>query len=832
MMLTNKISVLILLNLFQYADSVALTESNSHHNGPRIVIVPNEPVFYIDAQTPSTKALTCQTAGERPTLFSQLRWAGPNRTDNWDELAKKHSVTEEEPNSNQWLLEFKNPTIDDAGIYYCYGNFQGSDVFNSSIMVKVNSPIKLDNCPERQYLVQGSPYNKITCQITADSPKVTIYKDDTILTQLDNRYKWDNDGIVINGDINMSDAGRYMVRIKAQLTGDQKKQYIYVDVQTKPEIAPFNSSLNRSEFETDFIGIEGESAHLECKASGKPQPVVNWFDPQLRNLSSIGGYSVNPERGTLLVHKVERRFDNGTFKCTADNSVGPTAERNVTMTVLVRPQIVKFENKTADERSEVTFECRSNGYPVPDFSIRKQGLNSTPYRMGDGLVRDVSLKPEDGGSDVWVYQIKMIAQRASYGLHYCNATNRAGTAERIGSLAVNYPPDLSQTPSEQFVKIGKKMTVTCHIKAYPAPIVTWTIDRTQVINPDQSSIKTSPDGQTHIVTMMPPSALESGRFVCKAKNMMGEAEQAITPRYVTIPGVVTASLLDRTPTTVKLVLSVLNDGGDRIKQFRYSARGNTLDLHNPYFSYREDRHNVSTIDASPIPSATYTIKNLLPHYIYRISISAVNDVGEGDASEISVETMKPTRPDPPVIIKPTTSQQLASTGVPSDYSNGYPLKWSPPELDNGDPVTKYVIKYNKVSTNALDIPIDVGHQKVVGQMSERPLHARLGPLEVNSRYKILVQAVNKYGESEPAGIIVHTTPDRPSMPEIEALNFLPWLVEPSTSTLITLLGLAIVLLIVVDLLFCFCCQIGVTYFLRSWCCLAKTNSVISDKTYT
>lgn len=650
-----KLMLLVLFSTFQNVNSIALSEANSFYNppqalnenGPRIVIVPNEPIFYIDAQTPSNKALTCQTAGERPNLFSQLRWSGPNRTDNWDELSKRHSVTEEEPNSNQWLLEFKNPTVDDAGIYYCHGSFQGSDMFNSSVMVKVHSPIRLDNCPERQYLVEGLPSNKITCQITADSPKVTIYKDDIPITQLDNRYKWDNDGIVINGDVNKSDAGRYLIRVKAQLTGEHKKQYISVDVQTKPEISPFNTLLNRTEFETDFIGIEGESAELECKASGKPQPVVNWFDPLLRNLSSIGGYSVNPERGTLVIHKVDRKFDNGTFKCTADNSVGPTAERNATMAVLVRPQIVKFENKTVDERSEVTFECRSNGYPVPDFSIRRQGLNSTPYKLGDGFVRDVSLKPEDGGSDVWVYQLKMLAQRANFGLHYCNATNRAGTAERFGSLAVNYAPDLSQTPPEQFVKVGKKMTVTCHIKAYPAPIVTWTVDYTQVINPDQSSIKTSPDGQTHIVTMMPPQVLGSGKFVCKAKNLMGEAEQVITPRYTTIPGAVIANLVERTPTTVKLIISVPNDGGDRIKHFRYSARGTTLDMHNPYYSFREDRHNVSIIDASPDPTAKYTIKNLLPYYTYRISISAVNDVGEGDPTEINVETPKPTKPDPP-----------------------------------------------------------------------------------------------------------------------------------------------------------------------------------------
>lgn len=814
-----------LLTIILVCNIIPTSDTNTPYNkegvGPRIVIFPNEPIFYIDAQSPSNKALICRTAGESSDLFTQLKWTGPNRADNWDELRKRHSVTEWEPNSNRWLLKFKNPSTDDAGTYYCHGSLQGSDVYNASVIVKVTSPIKLDYCPDRRYLVHGSRTSKITCRITADSLQVTIYKDNILITQFDNRYKWDydNDGIVINGEVNMSDAGRYLVRVVSELTGEHKEQYITVDVHTRPEIAPFNTS---------FQVIEGESAELVCKTSGTPQPVVYWFDPQLRNLSSIGGYFVNPERGTLLINKVDRKFDNGTFKCIADNSVESKAERNVTVVVLVRPQIVKFENKTVDEKAEVTFECRASGHPVPDFSIRKQGLNSTSYRLGDGFVKDISLMPEDGGSDVWVYQVKIIAYRANFGLHYCNATNRAGTAERIGSLAVYYPPDLSQTPPEQYVRIGKKMTVTCHIKAYPAPIVTWTVDNTQIINPDQSSIKTSADGQTHIVTMMPPPQVMSGKFVCKAKNLMGDAEQTIIPRYTSVPGMVVPSLHETKPTTVKLLLSVPNDGGDRIKQFKYSARGISLDLHNPYFNYRDDKHNVSYIDASPNPTSIYTIKNLLPYYAYRITISAMNDVGEGDPTEISVETSLATRPDPPTIIRPTIAQQV---GVPSDYSNGYLLEWSPPELDNGDPVTAYIIKYTKVAANASETPISVGRQRVINQMSERPLHARLGPLDVNSRYKFQVQAMNKYGESDPASIIVFTTADRPPMPEIESLT-LAWLVEPSTSTLVALLGLAVFLLIIIDLLFCFCCQIGVIYFLRSWCCPAETNSVISDKTYT
>jgi hypothetical protein len=364
--------------------------------------------------------------------------------------------------------------------------------------------------------------------------------------------------------------------------------------------------------------------------------------------------------------------------------------------------------------------------------------------------------------------MKLRVDRTLFGPLYCGAKNEAGSDDKIGQLAVKYRPDLSATPREQFFRLGdKNMTLSCHVRAYPRPVVQWFNELGQQILVAQERFKSSPDDQTHIVTMNPVNAMaNSGRFRCVARNEIGEpSEVMITIRHKTNPGQVNVVIQESGPTTVKLQMGVINDGGDRIRAFKYRADGMTIDNFNPFTSYPIDRQNETSIEALPGPSI-YTIRNLLPYYRYRLSIKAVNDVGDGDVSEITVDTRKATAPEPPIIIKPWTgsSSQLGHT---SEYQNGYLLKWSPPDLDNGDPIVRYLIKLFKIRPEQPDDVTSVGEPMTIEQTNERPLNARIGPLETNSYYKIQVQARNKYGDSEPASIIISTSANRPLMPEFD-----------------------------------------------------------------
>lgn len=819
-MLCHKLALFLLL-LPSIVQSTSANDSQPV-SGPRIQILPVESVFFINTERPSSKVLTCKTAGDTPGMFSQLRWAGPNRIDNFDELMKRHYISEESPNSNIWILEFRNPKPDDEGTYYCLGNYQQTENFNVSVKVKLQNPIKLDSCDSRQFLKQGSENGKISCRITADTPQVILYKDGK---PIGSRYKWNNDdALVVHGAVNDLDAGIYTIKVKSETTGERISQDIRVEVHSMPHFEVHDEALK-------FSSTEGEPAELKCTASGNPKPLVTWLDPQLRNLTSVGGYLINPERGTLSISRANRRDDHGDFQCVAYNTVGEI-RRKVPMFVGIRPIIDNFDNKTVDEGSEVTWECRSRGDPKPNFTIRRHGLNQIPYTIGDGTTRDIDLAPEGGGAMGHIYRLTMTANRNMSGLHYCNATNEAGTAERVGYLNVNFPPDLSNTPTEQFIKRGDKLVVACHIKSYPPPQIIWKIDNSQVLNVE-STIKS--DGQeTHVVYMTPPLQLQTSlsRFTCSASNIRGTDERMISIRYISTPGVVSATSAVASPTTVRLRLNVFNDGGDRVKFFRYRVEGRSLDYTNPFYRYKVDIKNDSILDATLDQQSEYTIRNLMPYYSYKIAISAVNDVGSGDVTELHVDTLKPTEPEPPIIIRPRGFSKISDNSVIlSDYSDGYLLRWSPPELDNGDPVIKYIIKYSKMVDDLIP-PINRATQyRVIEQMNERPLYASLGPFETNAKYYIELQARNRIGDSKPASLVLQLKSDRPPMPEFMG-SILSDIMHPSKTTLIVLLSLAITLLIIIEVLFSFCCQVGIIYVLRSLCCPTKANSVISDKTYS
>ncbi|GLJ59600.1 hypothetical protein SUGI_1515530 [Cryptomeria japonica] len=759
-------------------------------------------------------------------MFDRLRWAGPNRSDNADELEKRHKVSEVSPDSNQWDLEFIKPTSDDSGTYYCIGTYHNSDKLNASVQVAIYNPVTIDSCHVRQFLLDGQSGGKIACTISGDSSTVWLFKDNLPLSNYNNRYKWNNDdAIVVNGEVNQTDAGIYSIKIRDG-RGQKIEQNIEVQVHSKPQI--FNDTN-----QIQFHGIDGEPAQLQCLASGVPKPLVTWLDPKLRNLTKEAGYITNQESGILIIDKVNRNTDEGEFQCTANNNVGE-ASRKVSMLVYTRPIIDTFIDQTVDEGTEVTFDCRARGHPKPEFSIRKHGNNQQSYRVGNPQFKDMDIQQDPVNKDLYTYRLTIIATQFNFGLHYCNATNEAGTAERSNNLFVRYKPDLSLTPREQHVRLGKKISYTCHIKGYPKPVVTWKIEGVQVVH-SNATFLASRDQQTHIGTMSPPDQQQAGKTItCIALNDMGITEQNIIPKFTTTPGQVIPTLLARTPTTVKLLLNVNNDGGERIRAFRYRLEGTTLNIMDTTYAYRKDTQAETSIDASPNPQTEYTIRNLLPNYSYKVVIRAVNDMGVGDFNEFHVDTLQPTRPEPPIITKPvTSSSQHTTSGYQSQYNNGYLLEWAPPNLDNGDPVTMYIIKYNKITIDALNMVSDDKDMRTIEQMNGRPLNAKLGPLEANQRYGIQLHARNKYGDSDAATIVIYTTTDRPPMEDFEPQSSAwVWLKDTPTPTLIIFLAVAFLCLVAIDLIFCSCFQMGISHRIRGWCCPTETNSGIGDKIHT
>lgn len=107
---------------------------------------------------------------------------------------------------------------------------------------------------------------------------------------------------------------------------------------------------------------KGNTVILECKAHGNPEPVINW-SRQEGPLSS-GHLSQQGER--LVLEAVDREMD-GTYLCTAVNSIGEPASAAMSVIVEYPPEITT-ENAIVrtGEGDHVELVCVVHGRPPPD----------------------------------------------------------------------------------------------------------------------------------------------------------------------------------------------------------------------------------------------------------------------------------------------------------------------------------------------------------------------------------------------------------------------------------------------------------------------------------
>lgn len=213
-------------------------------------------------------------------------------------------------------------------------------------------------------------------------------------------------------------------------------------------------SIERLVVEKD--AVEGEETILYCKASGTRAPIVTWFDPQKRNLSTVGGYVVDRDHGLLTINKVRRIEDNGLFTCLAENAAGHE-ERTLNVTVITKPIVTSFENMTHTQTTNAVFECRAIGLPHPRLTIRKDGEDRALYQGKDRVLIE-----ERHFGDETVLQLTLSnVQRSDDGLYYCSAENAGGKVDKVGHLSVEFAPDLRKTASEYKTWESNPVNLTC-----------------------------------------------------------------------------------------------------------------------------------------------------------------------------------------------------------------------------------------------------------------------------------------------------------------------------------------------------------------------------------
>lgn len=87
-------------------------------------------------------------------------------------------------------------------------------------------------------------------------------------------------------------------------------------------------------------------------------------------------------------------------------------------------------------------------------------------------------------------------------------------------------PRFLTRPKAFMVSVGKDATLSCQIIGNPIPVVSWEKDKLPVQSGGR--FKTTEDGDLYRLTIYDLSLEDSGQYICRAKNTIGEAFAAVS----------------------------------------------------------------------------------------------------------------------------------------------------------------------------------------------------------------------------------------------------------------------------------------------------------------
>ncbi|XP_054013696.1 uncharacterized protein LOC128895270 [Hylaeus anthracinus] len=117
---------------------------------------------------------------------------------------------------------------------------------------------------------------------------------------------------------------------------------------------------------TALISVyEGTNIRLRCVASGKPQPVVQWFRTDGSNIP-VGSWHVTSIIGYTFNITAVNREHMGEYTCIADNGVPPRASKRFKLQVKF-PPFIRIRNPMILVRNQNTaiLECEVEAFPEP-----------------------------------------------------------------------------------------------------------------------------------------------------------------------------------------------------------------------------------------------------------------------------------------------------------------------------------------------------------------------------------------------------------------------------------------------------------------------------------
>ncbi|KAJ0172778.1 hypothetical protein K1T71_011917 [Dendrolimus kikuchii] len=268
--------------------------------------------------------------------------------------------------------------------------------------------------------------------------------------------------------------------------------------------------------ESDLKVVLGSSTRVACKASGKPNPTVQW----IKNGIVISDNKQGIDYADLILEDVTM-LQSGVYTCVVANE-GGNEERKLKIDVLEPPKIFQtlFDNANISENTinlEVLsgqafyLHCHPYGNPLPEVYWFKDDL---PLR-----IFDYSLVTMDYGE---VISVKKAREDMS-GNYTCVARNEVGNTSIVYLVDVLVPPPIPKETTKQINnRVGKPLILNCPVEGTPLPNVMWIKHPYTEIGTEDQRVILVDDGTTLVINKTEVS--DSGKYSCIMTNKVGTTE--------------------------------------------------------------------------------------------------------------------------------------------------------------------------------------------------------------------------------------------------------------------------------------------------------------------
>uniref|UniRef100_A0A3Q2SQM3 Roundabout, axon guidance receptor, homolog 2 (Drosophila) n=1 Tax=Fundulus heteroclitus TaxID=8078 RepID=A0A3Q2SQM3_FUNHE len=285
------------------------------------------------------------------------------------------------------------------------------------------------------------------------------------------------------------------------------------------------------EHPSDLIVSKGEPATLNCKAEGRPMPIVEWYKDGERvetDKDDPRSHRMLLPSGSLfflrIVHGRRSKPDEGAYVCVARNYLGEAVSRNASLEVaLLRDDFRQNPTDAVVAAGEpAILECvPPRGHPEPTIYWKKDKM-----RINDEDDR-ITIR----GGKLMISN----ARKSDAGMYVCVGTNMVGEREsETAQVTVFERPTFLRRPINQVVLEEEMVEFRCQVQGDPQPNVRWKKD-------DIDVPRGRYDKDDYVLRVKKASISDEGMFTCVAENRVGKLEASATltvrapPQFVIRP---------------------------------------------------------------------------------------------------------------------------------------------------------------------------------------------------------------------------------------------------------------------------------------------------------